>query len=335
MTAEIGKKILDAHVAFELQQWEGANLISGMNGEIDALWAHLTKKKVKDIVQKQTIMDALDRNLKEIKLTKEEKEYFIDLYGRFHKEALESEYAVKDYLSKKNFDKIVKKVVALKDLRADLIKRAVNNPFYAEMISNTLYNGIKNFMNSEDGPASKITGSSLFKIGSGLLGGALSGIEDGIDKNVKKFLKSNLQKTLSQSESFMKEQLSDENIEKMASDAWDKLEDIEVSQMAKFISPKQATAFLPIIEDIWEELKKDGKVREIAEIAVDHFFEQNGDKKIPEFLQGLNIDREKIKVEASIIALPLIEKLKKEGFLEERIRTRLSKFYNSDVFLAI
>ena len=50
MTAEIGKKILDAHVAFELQQWEGANLISGMNGEIDALWAHLTKKKVKDIV---------------------------------------------------------------------------------------------------------------------------------------------------------------------------------------------------------------------------------------------------------------------------------------------
>jgi hypothetical protein len=27
--------------------------------------------------------------------------------------------------------------------------------------------------------------------------------------------------------------------------------------------------------------------------------------------------------------------LKKEGFLEERIRTRLSKFYNSDVFLAI
>ena len=121
----------------------------------------------------------------------------------------------------------------------------------------------------------------------------------------------------------------------MASDAWDKLDDIEVSQMAKFISPKQATAFLPIIEDIWEELKKDGKVREIAEIAVDHFFEQNGDKKIPEFLQGLNIDREKIKVEASIIALPLIEKLKKEGFLEERIRTRLSKFYNSDVFLAI
>lgn len=85
-------------------------------------------------------------------------------------------------------------MVALKDLRADLIKRAVNNPFYAEMISNTLYNGIKNFMNSEDGPASKITGSSLFKIGSGLLGGALSGIEDGIDKNVKKFLKSNLQK---------------------------------------------------------------------------------------------------------------------------------------------
>ena len=68
---------------------------------------------------------------------------------------------------------------------------------------------------------------------------------------------------------------------------------------------------------------------------MDHFFEQNGDKKIPEFLQGLNIDREKIKVEASIIALPLIEKLKKEGFLEERIRTRLSKFYNSDVFLAI
>ncbi|MBK9635271.1 MAG: hypothetical protein IPO64_12440 [Bacteroidetes bacterium] len=67
------------------------------------------QEKVKDIVQKQTIMDALDRNLKEIKLTKEEKEYFIDLYGRFHKEALESEYTVKDYLSKKNFDKIVKK----------------------------------------------------------------------------------------------------------------------------------------------------------------------------------------------------------------------------------
>ena len=56
MTAEIGKKILDAHVAFELQQWEGANLISGMNGEIDALWAHLTKKKVKDIAKELTLI---------------------------------------------------------------------------------------------------------------------------------------------------------------------------------------------------------------------------------------------------------------------------------------
>lgn len=335
MTADISKKMLDAHVAFELQQWEGANLIAGMNSEIDALWVHLTKKKVNDIVQKQTIMDALDRNLKEIKLTKEEREYFVALYTKFHKEAIESDYAVKDFLSKKNYDKAVKKIVALKDLREDLIKRAVNNPFYAEMISDTLYNGIKNFMSSEDSPAAKITGSSLFKFGSGLIGGALSGLEDGIDKNVKKFLKSNLQKTISQSESFMKEQLSDENLQVMASDAWDKIEDIEISQIAKFISPKQATAFLPIAEDIWEELKKDGKVREIVEIGVDFFFEQNGDKKIPEFLQGLNIDREKIKVEASIIALPLIDKLRKEGFLAERIKARLQKFYTSDAFLKI
>ncbi|MBX7225676.1 MAG: hypothetical protein K1X55_06580 [Chitinophagales bacterium] len=332
MSKELSKKLLEAHVAFELEQWEGSNLISGLNNEIDAAWEYFSKKKIKDLIKKQTIIEAYDRNLKEVKITKEQKDYFQDLYRELHQKSTESDYAVKDFLSRKNYDKLVKRIAGMKELREDLIKRAVSNPFYAEMISNTLYNGIKNFLSSEDSPASKITGSSLFKIGSGLLGNALSGMEDTIDKNVKKFLSNNLQKTISQSESYLKEQLSDQNIQKMATDAWDKIEDIELAELAKFLKPKDANAYTPIIEDIFEELRKDGVLKEIGHIVINHFFEYCGDMAVQDFLKDINIDREKIKVEATVFALPLIEKMRKDGFIEKRIRERLSKFYQSEKF---
>ncbi len=80
-------------------------------------------------------------------------------------------------------------------MREKIIKDIVQNPFYGEMIADTLYDGIKSFA-AQSGPSNETVGGSLFNLGKGILGAALSGVSDTIDKNIKKFIADNLQKSI-------------------------------------------------------------------------------------------------------------------------------------------
>ena len=105
----------------------------------------------------------------------------------------------------------------------------VKNPFYGEMIADTLYDGIKSFA-AQSGPSNETVGGSLFNIGKGLLGAALSGVSDTIDKNIKKFISDNLQKSLVKNEQMLKDKLSDAKLRVMAKTIWQKLEETKVEE---------------------------------------------------------------------------------------------------------
>lgn len=329
MTPEI-KKIYEAHVAFELDQFSKKHLKANIKEDVIALWKWLDTVKLDDVASVENVIAFEERNIKDRKLTKHQKEYVIDLSNSIHELALKSKHTIADFLDEESFDDIADKLISQKELRDKLIKDIVHNPFYGEMIADTLYDGIKSFA-AQSGPSNESVGGSLFNLGKGLLGAALSGVSDTIDKNIKKFISENLQKSIAKSEQTLKDKLSDAQLKKMAKTIWDKLEETKVKDIAKGVklTDKDRIAILHSVEKATHAALQTEPVAELNEHILNHFFEHSGKKSIAQILEDNGIT-EKIAIkETEEFLIPYIEKATKDGFLKERIEHRLSKFYTT------
>jgi len=329
MKADI-QKIYEAHVAFELEQFDKKHLKANIKEEIIAAWKWLESVKLHEVASVDKVIAFQERNIKDRKLTKHQKEYLVELSESIHQLALKSKHTVADFLSEESFNDIADKVIEQKEIRERIIKDIVHNPFYGEMIADTLYDGIKSFA-AQSGPSNETVGGSLFNLGKGILGAALSGVSDTIDKNIKKFIADNLQKSIAKSEQTLKDKLNDAQLRKMARGIWAKLEETDVKQLAKGVklTEKDRTALLHAAEKAVHAALQSEPVAELNEHVLNHFFEHSGKKSIAQILED-NAITEKIAIkEAEEFLIPYVEKALKDGFLQERIEARLSKFYKT------
>lgn len=329
MKADI-KKIYDAHVAFEFAQFDKKQVKANIKEEISAVWKWLDAVKLNDISSVENVIKFEERNINDRKLTKHQKEYIVDISNSIHELALKSKHTVADFLNEDSFDDIAEKIIAQKEIREKIIADVVKNPFYGEMIADTLYDGIKSFA-AQSGPSNETVGGSLFNIGKGLLGAALSGVSDTIDKNIKKFISDNLQKSLVKNEQMLKDKLSDAKLRVMAKTIWGKLEETKVKDLAKGIklTDHDRNGIIVSTEKAVSAALQSEPVKELNEHVLTHFFEHSGKKSIAQILEDNGIT-EKIAIkESEEFILPFIEKGIKDGFLKERIEARLSKFYTT------
>lgn len=322
------KKIYEAHVAFELSQFEGKTLQENIKNEVEATWAWFEKTKLNDISSANYVIKFLERNLEDRKLTKHQKEYLLDLGIAIRDLAAKSKHTLSDFIAEDTYHDIADFIIDQKESRDEIISRIVKNPFYGEMLADNLYDGIKSFM-EQSGPTNETVGGSIFNLGKSLVGAALSGVSDTIDKNIKKFIATNLSKSIAQSEENLKERLSDAKLKLLAKNIWNKLEDIKVKDLAKKVKDKHVEKIVEGGEKIAKDLIAAEAVKELTEFIINHFFEFDGDKTIADILNDNAITKKVILKETQESVTPIVTQMHKDGFLKERIEARLSKFYNT------
>lgn len=327
MKAEI-KKIYDAHVQFELEQFDKKHIKSNIKEDVHAVFKWLEKVTLNDITSADDVKAFLKRNVKHYELSDEQRDYAKDLAKHIHDHAKKSKHTVSSYITEKRFFEISEKLIAQKEWREEMIEKIAHNPVYGEIIADTLYDGIKQFM-QQSGPSNESVGGSLFNIGKGLLGAALSGVQDNIDSTVKKFIAANLSKTLQKSEQNLKDRFSEPKLRLMSKTIWNKIHDVKISDYAKKIKTKDINEGLDIAEQVAGDILKNTTTEEISDFVLDHFFDYVGDKNITQLLEENGVTMEKVIKETEAFAIPVIEKARKDGFLQERIEARLSKFYKT------
>lgn len=117
----------------------------------------------------------------------------------------------------------------------------------------------------------------------------------------------------------------------MAQNIWDKLEDTDVKQLAKGVklTEKDRTAILHSAEKAPQAALQSEPLAELNEHVLNHFFEHSGKKSIAQILEDNGITEKVAIRESEEFLIPYIEKAAKDGFLQERIEARLSKFYST------
>ncbi len=325
------EKLLDAHVAFEMEQLKEENFKSALEKEIKVVWKWLGKKQFGEIIKKKDVKDFLERNIKGQDIPEAWDEYLASVNSKAIKYLKKDETKLGSLIKKDDFEAVVDQLVENEELREELIGKAVGNPLYAELLTNILYNGIKSFTSSEDGMTGKIPGASSFlKFGQGMLKSAMPDLEGNIDKSVRSFIESNIKKSIKTSEKFLRDNLNENNLKLIARQGYGKMKETEVKDLMKHVKAKDINKMIPTTNKISSNLRDSDFVSNFVDMILDHLEDYTSEKSVKKVLEDLDITKKKVIREAHIMAYPIVEQLIKDGILEERVRERLKKFYGSE-----
>lgn len=315
--------LYEAHVEFERKQWRGKTLEKRLKQEVTAFWTWAEALPLEQLSSANQISELLVRLVRETPVPEDVGELIGTVARHLVALPVNGETAVADVIDPAIYDQGVELLIDLGDLRAQAIHQAVNSPVYGSLVSEILYNGIRDYLSSDNAVTQKIPGmTSLINKGAGALSKRMPDLEKRLRGSVEK----NLNRTVQQSEKFLNQSLTDERIRQIAGELWEMIQDSHLS-LAEVVADEDVDAMIAFGIDVWLHLRQTSYLAELIDEGVAAFFDDYGETTIASLLVMAGIDKKLLQAEVLVIVPTLIAVLDESGFLETTIRRRLEPFY--------
>lgn len=330
-TAEL---LLEAHVAFLLEELTGEGLQAALEQELDHALENATKLTLNDVVTRKMIKDTAHVYAVELELQGGIPELVGDIARNLYSEKVIDASTPHELMSDHQFKEMLNKALEMRELRERLVRDAVSNPLYSALVSDILFHGIKGYL-TQNALTKNIPGmSSMMKLGKSVLSAA-SSLDISIEDNLKKYIQKNTAATLKESEQFLLQKLDDEKLRDIALDIWHDVKKKPLSEYKKLVGSADIEEFFVIGYDYWRELRTTKLYSAVINSGVDSFFDRYGDSTLADLLADIGIERSMMLREAMRFGPHVIKVLKKKKILEPLLRRSLERFYLSDRAAAI
>lgn len=324
-------QLLDAHVAFVCEQLTGEAFSGLVEEHVDAALTDIKKLKLKDVVTAKQVKATARFYASEMDIAPAIPELVGEISRRVYNHPGHDDTRLEDILSDKQFREFARKVAEMKELRERIIRESISNPMYADMISDVLYHGIKDYL--ANNPLTKnIPGAqSLMKIGKGLMDKTTPNLEEGL----KKYVNHNTKASLRESERFLLKHLNSDTIYDSAVDIWAKIKHQKISEFKEYISEDDVEDVFVIGFEYWRSLRESDYYTGFIDAGVDFFFEKYGSSTLDELLDEVGVSRDMIVRDVMHYVPGVLKALQKKKLLDDVVRRGLAPFYESEAASAI
>lgn len=317
-------ELLEAHVAFELAQWRGKTLNKRIKEDVTAFCAWSKNITLDEFSSAGQVTEIARRLVHEMPLPED----ITGIIGTVAKHLIalpvNAETRVADVLDEALYDEGTELVIQLKDLREELIRQAVNSPVYGNLVSEILFNGIRDYLTSDNAVTQKIPGMSLINKGAGAISKRIPDLENRLRSSVEK----NLNRTIRQSEKFLNDSLTDERIRGIAEELWDMIQHSPLS-VADVLEEEEIDDLIAFGFKLWLHLRETDYLIELIREGIEQVFNEYGDHSLAKLLDMVGVNKKLLQAEALAIVPAIVEVADESGFLEETIRRRFEPFYAS------
>ena len=322
--------MLEAHVRFELDRWTGEGLRAMLAEEVEAIFTWLGAARLGEFVSSAQLLAWVQQALTAAPITPETVASLRESVHVAHEFLQEDATPLGALLPRALFDRIVAGASGMEGLRREITHQVVNSSVYAMLISNVLYHGIKGFVLTENRFAQKIPGAtSLLKFGQSALNAASPQAEKQIDSQLIRFIHENIQETLRESERFLNGKLDEEELRKVADEVWATNAPAPVAQFAGHVHGDAVDAAVILAVDFWLHLRATPFFADLLEQIVHNLYLQHGKKPLVTLLAEVGITQATAVAAVYPLAAAWAEQALRDGYLEARIRSRLTAFYAS------
>lgn len=321
-------QLLEAHVAYQLDQLRGERLGSLIDQEAAALFSWLSTVKPDDVVTRQQIRAVIETYVIDLKISGA----FTELSGEMSRLVLSSPLSqhtrVGDVLQPESFAQFADKLASLDSLWRELIHLVIQSDAYATLLSRILQRGLLDVVFREHSRSEQRA----------LIDGLLGKLRPLVEQRVPAFstyFETLIKQIARRGERRLVVALDTEAVRGLIDELWDAIAPMKLSEAFAFVSSHDLEDFVVLGYEFWLKYRKTRYFRELSSELVDYFFDKYGDDSVLNLLEELGITAAMVNRELHSFLGPLLAHATVTGYLEQRIRAQLTPFYRSSATLAI
>ncbi len=325
----LAQTLLDAHTRQLLQQLSTEQLQQTVPSEITAVISAIADRPIVTLVD----LDALKRLLRQQILQRPAPDLLrqinLDLARHLLALPLQRQTRVADLVASGHIETLIDRLLDLEDLRRDVVNAVLASPVYSDVLSDLLYNGIRDYLLEDNILTKKVPGmSSLMKLGKGMVN-RMGGLEEGIERTIKQTIAKNLRASLELSEQLIEKACKGPRLRQTLLEAWTKARGLSLDKFTAYVGERELVDTESMLHTFWEDVRQTPYASTLLNAIVDAIAASLAELTLAQTLAQLDLDVAAIGTEVLACIEPALAQLRQSGHLEQRLRAHLSLFYAS------
>lgn len=245
---------------------------------------------------------------------------------------LNDETTIEKIIPVLTIDTIAQYVASKSGHRQRLIKTIVNNPAFSALITQLIQHSIQDYLDNSV-MSKRVPGVGHFmKMGKSVLETVT---DSNLNDTVGHYLQKNILKISQMSERVLNQHFNDEKLYHFQANIWHKIKVMPVSVLKNYVEVQDLTQTVGMGHEIWDHLRQTPYMKQQVHDCVYAWYARNQERTFDQLLRDLNINESLIKNELSLLLTPVLKRLIDTGYLRQRARIHLEKFYYSDQVMNI
>lgn len=327
------RRLRDAHVEFLLEQCRGQALRRQIRLQVDGVIHDISPLVLSDIVDAETLADALTLAIQKLDLGPELAELVGVMVRHMYDHPIHQEATLADIVPEVALEVLFDQVMSLEGLRRAVIRELVNNPVFADLVTDLLLQGMRDFAANGAGVGRVPGAQSAMKLGQGLVKKATAGRSS--DDMFRRFVSKHMQSSLQASEDFLNRAFESDGIRQGAQASWNHVRDVPLAEFREMVSVEQVEDVAMLVTALWRDFRSGDFLAAMIRAGVAGFYERHGDNPMSIVLNDLGVTPDLWRTVLSQVLPEIFSKLEAAGALQTILERLLDDFYRSDSLAAI
>lgn len=327
------RRLRDAHVEFLLQQCRGQALRRQIRLQVDGVIEDISPLALADIVDADTLAATLSLSIQKLDLGPELAELVGVIARHLYDHPIHQEATLAEVIPEVALEVLFDQLMGLEDLRRALITAVVNNPVFADLVTDLLLQGIRDFAANGAGVGRVPGAQSAMKIGQGLMKKATTA-KNG-DDIFRRFVSKHMQSSLQASETFLNLAFEGEGIRDGVQASWQHIRDVPLAEFREMVRADQVEDIAMLVTAMWRDFRCSDFLAAMIRAGVDGFYEQHGRSPMSVVLKDLGVTPDLWRTVLSQLLPEILSQLEAAGALRAILERLLDDFYASDTLIEI
>ena len=224
-------------------------------------------------------------------------------------------------------DSIAQYVAGKAGHRQRLIQTIVNNPAFSALITQLIQHSIQDYLDNSV-MSKRVPGVGHFmKMGKSVLETVT---DSNLNETIGHYLQKNILKISQMSEKVLNQHFNDDKLYHFQANLWHKIKLMPVSVLRNYFEVQDLPKTVGLGHEIWDHIRQTPYLKQQVHDGVYAWYARNQERTFDLLLRDLNIDEDLIQNELNNLLLPVLQQVVQTGYLRQRARAHLEKFYYSE-----
>ncbi|KYP11770.1 MAG: hypothetical protein A0129_05620 [Limnobacter sp. CACIAM 66H1] len=326
---DLASQLLEAEVAFWLQNLKGKKFQSLLADELNHVLARLEHIRLRDAVDEAKVKGTAQRYAVEMEIGGAIPELFGEIANRIFEFPASRTTKIGEVVSDSIATEFIEKLFEQDGVLDHAVTNIRNSTPFRHFLSDVIFTVLKGYVFEQNNLMKFSTVASSTRKVREWLSTKAPDLSEGLEDRVRNLMESGVKSSLEMVDETLDNEQYRETAMNSALAFWDVVREWPLTAYRDYLTEQDLQEFMVLGYEFWLEFRNTEYLKSCIDLGVDFFFEKYGDQSLQDLLDDIGISHEMIADELDNYLPDLATLVIKEGLAEGFLRRNLQRFYSS------